>query len=56
VLIGGQFWTITYKPLKRRNLCGLCDYESKIISICTSLEHLVELDTLLHELLQWPQR
>ena len=55
VMIGGQFWTIAYKPLKRRNLCGLCDYESKTISICTSLEHLVELDTLLHELLHAAQ-
>jgi hypothetical protein len=55
VLIGGQLWAIAYKPMKRRNLCGLCDYESRTISICTSLEHLVELDTLLHELLHAAQ-
>lgn len=51
VMIGGQLWTLVYKSLKRRNLCGLCDYESKTISICTSMENLDELDTLCHELL-----
>ena len=55
VMIGGHLWSLAYKPLKRRNLCGLCDYEKKTISICTSMQGLDELDTLCHELLHAAQ-
>ena len=55
VMIGGQLWTLAYTSLKRRKLCGLCDYESKTISICTSMAGVDELDTLCHELLHAAQ-
>jgi hypothetical protein len=49
--IAGDTWQVVYKSLKRRKLCGLCDYDKRTITICTSLSDLDELDTLIHELL-----
>ena len=51
VMIGGHLWSLVFRSLKRRSLCGLCDYETKTISICTSMQGIDELDTLCHELL-----
>ena len=51
IKISGQPWQLVYRSLKRRNLCGLCDYNTRTIHVCTSLADVDELDTLCHELL-----
>ena len=51
IKISGQPWQLVYRSLKRRHLCGLCDYNTRTITICTSLADVDELDTLCHELL-----
>ena len=51
IKIAGQPWQLVYRPLKRQHLCGLCDYNTRTITICTSLADVDELDTLCHELL-----
>lgn len=51
VMIAGHLWRLIYTSMRRRNLCGLCDYETKTISICTSMQGIDELDTLIHECL-----
>lgn len=51
VRVLGKNWHLIYRSLKRRRLCGLCDYDSCTITICTSLRDLEELDTYCHELL-----
>lgn len=49
VEINGETWQLIYKSLRRRGLCGLCDYDSKVMTICTSLRGLDRLDTEIHE-------
>lgn len=49
--IAGEPWKLVYKSLRRRKLCGLCDYDKRTITICTSLAGIDELDTIVHELL-----
>lgn len=49
--IGGVTWQWVYRSLKRRHLCGLCDYEKRTVSICTSVSGVDRLDTELHEAL-----
>lgn len=51
VRIAGQQWRLVRRSLKARRLCGLCDYEKRTISVCTSMAGVDELDTLCHELL-----
>ena len=51
IKIAGRPWQLAYRSLKRRHLYGLCDYNSRTITICTSLADVDELDTLCHELL-----
>lgn len=51
ILIAGNIWRLVYSSLKRRNLCGLCDYDTKTITVCNSMRGVDELDTLCHELL-----
>jgi hypothetical protein len=52
-VIDGQKWKWSYKSLKRMKprVLGLCDYENKIVSVCTSCEGIERLDTELHEAL-----
>ena len=49
--IAGHSWSLVFRSLKRRKLYGLCDYEKKTITICTSVQGVDELDTLCHEVL-----
>ena len=51
VVIDGQRWQLVFRSLRRRNLCGLCEYDKRRVSICTSLEGMERLDTICHELL-----
>jgi hypothetical protein len=37
--------------MKRRKLCGLCEYDKQQISVCTSMAGIDHLDTLIHEAL-----
>jgi hypothetical protein len=51
IKICGRQWQLIYRSLRRRQLCGLCEYDKHTISICTSIKGLEELDTICHELL-----
>lgn len=51
IRVCGHQWRLAFRSLKRRNLCGLCEYDKRTISICTSIAGLEELDTICHELL-----
>ena len=51
VSIDGQRWQLVFRSLRRRNLCGLCEYDKRRVSICTSLDGMERLDTICHELL-----
>lgn len=51
VEIGGEPWQWVYRSLKRRGICGICQYEEKTVMICTSMAGLDRLDTELHEAL-----
>jgi Zn-dependent oligopeptidase len=51
IKIAGKPWRLVYRSLKQRHLCGLCDYNTRTITVCTSLADVDELDTLCHELL-----
>ena len=51
VVIDGQRWQLVFRSLRRRNRCGLCEYDKRRVSICTSLEGMERLDTICHELL-----
>jgi len=51
IKIAGQQWQLAFRSLKRRQLCGLCEYDKRTISICTGVSGLEELDTICHELL-----
>ena len=51
IKIAGRSWQLVYRSLKRRHLYGFCDYNTRTITICTSLADVDELDTLCHELL-----
>ena len=51
VAIDGQRWQLVFRSLRRRNLCGLCEYDKRRVSICTSLDGMERLDTICHELL-----
>jgi len=51
IKIASQPWQLVYRSLKRRHLCGQCDYNTRTITMCTSLADVDELDTLCHELL-----
>jgi hypothetical protein len=44
-------WQWVYRNLRRRKLCGLCDYDGKKVSICKTLNGFDRLDTELHEAL-----
>jgi len=47
--VNGEAWKLIYRSLRRRSLCGLCDYDRKVMTICTSLADLDRLDTEIHE-------
>lgn len=49
--IAGTQWQWVYRSLRRRKLCGLCDYDNKTVSICKTLNGIDRLDTELHEAL-----
>lgn len=49
--IAGKPWRWVYRSLRRRRLCGLCDYDSQTVSICKTLTGIDRLDTELHEAL-----
>lgn len=51
ILIAGEEWRLVFKSLRRRKLCGLCDYDTRTITVCTSVKGIDELDTLIHECL-----
>lgn len=47
--IAGKPWRWVYRSLRRRRLCGLCDYDSQTVTICTSVKGVDHLDTAIHE-------
>lgn len=49
--IDGQRWELVFRSLRRRDLCGLCEYDRHRVSVCTSLRGIDRLDTICHELL-----
>lgn len=49
--IAGEKWAWVYRSLRRKKLCGLCEYDKRTVSICKSLSGLDRLDTELHEAL-----
>lgn len=51
IIIAGEKWRLVFKSLRRRKLCGLCDYDTHTITVCTSVKGIDELDTLIHECL-----
>ena len=51
IRVCGQQWELAFRSLKRRQLCGLCEYDRKRVSVCTSMRGLDRLDTICHELL-----
>lgn len=54
--IGGAVWQWVYRSLRKRGMYGSCNYEAKVVTICSSLEGIDRLDTELHEAchaLQW---
>lgn len=57
VIIEGSQWRWVYRSLRRTRpvTLGLCDWEKKTVTICTSCEGLERLDTELHEALHATQ-
>lgn len=53
--IAGQAWQWVYRSLRRRRLHGLCDYDTRTVSICTSVRDLEHLDVCIHEALHASQ-
>lgn len=55
--IEGAQWKWVYRSLKRTKprTLGVCDFETKTITICSSCEGLERLDTELHEALHATQ-
>ena len=49
VKIGGKQWRLVYRSLKKRGLCGVCNYSRSVMTICTSLKGVERLDTEIHE-------
>lgn len=49
--IDGVRWRWVYRSLKRAKAYGMCDWEAKTVTICTSCDGLARLDTECHELL-----
>lgn len=56
VKIGDKQWRLVYRSLRKRGLCGYCNYNRSVMTICTSLSGVDRLDTEIHEAchaLQW---
>jgi len=49
--IKGKPWRWLYRSLRRRKLCGLCNWTAREVTICTSVDGLERLDTEIHEAL-----
>ena len=49
--IDGKSWRGVYRSLKRRALHGLCNYDQKTVTICSSVKDVDRLDTEIHEAL-----
>ena len=47
--IDGKAWQWLYKSLKRRGLHGLCNYDEKTVTICSTMSGIDRLDTEIHE-------
>jgi hypothetical protein len=47
--INDQPWRLVYRSLRKRGLCGVCNYHRKVLTICTSLDGIDRLDTEIHE-------
>lgn len=51
MLIDGKVWKWLYKSLRKQKALGLCDWDAKTVTICTSNDGLERLDVELHEAL-----